>query len=190
MNFVILLLRHATAVTFFSFLVLCDSTAPEGFVFPFVSNPEVPEVCDITVRYNDSMVVVFNLANTNAIDLALNCTSSVQDALDFEKNGGGQGALSQGPCEYPVMSKQPLHVLISILQTKTLVKCFGSLIGRILYCSKTSHSVASYSTMRPSRVVHGVLGGFFPGWIRILILPRFSIRLYSRSKHTTRRNQR
>lgn len=91
MSLVTLFVRLVTAITSFSFLVLCDSTTHEGFIFPYVSNPDIPEVFDFTVRNNDNMIVSFNLADATEIGLGFNCTVSIQDAINSERNGIGHG---------------------------------------------------------------------------------------------------
>lgn len=101
MSLVTLFVRLVTAIASFSFLVLCDSTTHGGFIFPYVSNPDIPGVFDFTVRNNDNMIVSFNLVDATEIGLGFNCTVSIQDAINSEQNriGGGEAWTILDPCE-------------------------------------------------------------------------------------------
>ena len=75
--------------------VRCDPASKQGFIFPRVSDPSIPDVFNLTVHINDSMVVEYTqLPHTTAIGITTDCFDTVQDAIRHETYDGGVASYS------------------------------------------------------------------------------------------------
>ncbi|RDL40422.1 uncharacterized protein BP5553_00401 [Venustampulla echinocandica] len=94
----IVTVRLLLATVSLAFPVRCDPVANQGFTFPRVSNPSIPDVSNLTVRNNDSMVVEYTqFAHTTAIGIDMECNKSAQAAVRNEVYSDGW--TSNGPYE-------------------------------------------------------------------------------------------
>jgi hypothetical protein len=81
----ITILRVLLAIIPLSFLAIGEPSPKQGFTFPQVSNASVSNVSNLVVRSNDSMVVEYgSLPYSTAVGIAMNCSNTVEDAIQSE----------------------------------------------------------------------------------------------------------